>query len=146
MPLSLPKIPFLVHAVIETPAALTFIFRPSSHVSPLPPDAGLLLQSLGGLLLASNLIALIFINRPFDYVTRRVALALAFWHLWPCYRAVVRLGRRADSQRRSKENEAATGKTLGGPAVHLAVHLVLLAMFMSSSLLGSVQKPVITSL
>ncbi|KAK7424763.1 hypothetical protein QQX98_000346 [Neonectria punicea] len=138
MPLSLPTIPFLLHAAIETPAALTFIFRPSSHVSPLHPDAALLIQSLGGLLLASNLIALVFVRRPFDHVSRHVALALAFWHLWPCYRAVVRLARRADGRNRSAGDDAATGKTLGGPAVHLVVHVVLLAMFLSAWLFGHV--------
>ncbi|KAH7019328.1 hypothetical protein EDB80DRAFT_869992 [Ilyonectria destructans] len=86
MPISVSTSPFLCHILIETPAALTFILRPSSHVSPLPPSAALLLQSLGGLLLASNLIALIFVRRPLDDVARHVALALAFWHMWPCYR------------------------------------------------------------
>ncbi|KAH8729458.1 hypothetical protein BGZ61DRAFT_529660 [Ilyonectria robusta] len=137
MPISVSTIPFLCHILIETPAALTFILRPSSHVSPLPPSAGLLLQSLGGLLLASNLIALIFVRRPLDDVARHVALALAFWHMWPCYRAVVRLSRRADGEIRSGE-EAATGKTLGGPAVHLLIHSVLLVMFLGTWMLGDV--------
>ncbi|KAF7542215.1 hypothetical protein G7Z17_g11785 [Cylindrodendrum hubeiense] len=138
MPLSLSTTPFLLHILIETPAAITFILRPSSHVSPLPPSAGLIIQSLGGLLLASNLIALIFVRRPLDGIARQVALALAFWHLWPCYRAVVRLNHRADGEI-GRGEAAGTGKTLGGPAVHLAIHSILLVMFLCTWLHGDVQ-------
>ncbi|KAF4979551.1 hypothetical protein FZEAL_4255 [Fusarium zealandicum] len=129
--------PFLIHALIETPAALTFILRPSSHLQPLTPPAALLLQSLGGLLLTSNLIALIFVRRPFDDVARHVALAFAFWHIWPCYRACVRLRGSA-----LEEEAPATTRTLGGPVVHLGVHLVLLTMFLGVWQFGNVQNSV----
>ncbi|KAI6775803.1 hypothetical protein HG530_002561 [Fusarium avenaceum] len=124
--LSTSTIPFLIHALIETPAAFTFIFRPSSQLQPLPPSAALILQSFGGLLLTSNLIALILIRRPFDDVARQASLAFSFWHLWPCYRAYMRMNGYA------KEEEASTTKTLGGPVVHLGVHVVLLTMFLVS--------------
>lgn len=123
--------PFVAHALIETPAAFTFIFKPSSQLQPLPPSAALIVQSFGGLLLATNLIALVFIRRPFDDVARHVALAFAFWHIWPCYRAYMRMSGY------TKEDEASTTKTLGGPVVHLGVHIVLLTMFLGTWLFGN---------
>ncbi|KAF5670583.1 hypothetical protein FHETE_4490 [Fusarium heterosporum] len=129
--LSTSMIPFLVHVLIETPAAFTFIFRPSSQLQPLPPSAALILQSFGGLLLTSNLIALILIRRPFDDVTRQAALAFSFWHIWPCHRAYMRMCGY------TKEDEASTTKTLGGPVVHLGVHAALLTMFLGTWYFGN---------
>ncbi|KAF5601910.1 hypothetical protein FPCIR_2151 [Fusarium pseudocircinatum] len=129
--LATATIPFLIHTLIETPAALTFILKPSSQLQPLPPSAALILQSFGGLLLTSNLIALIFIRRPFDDATRQAALAFSFWHLWPSYRAYRRMNGYTE-----EEEEAPTTKTLGGPLVHLGVHIVLLAMFLGTWYFG----------
>jgi hypothetical protein len=123
--------PFLVHALIETPAALTFILKPSTQLQPLPPAAALIVQSFGGSILATNLIALVLIRRPFDDVARHVALAFAFWHIWPCYRAYMRINGY------TKEEESSTTKTLGGPVVHLGVHIVLLTMFLCTWLFGN---------
>ncbi|KAJ4190190.1 hypothetical protein NW755_005329 [Fusarium falciforme] len=124
-------IPFVIHALVETPAALSFILYPSLHLQPLTPAATLLLQSLGGLLLTSNLIALIFARRPFDDVSRQVAIAFAFWHVWPCYRAYTRL-----SGRGLEGDTPETRSTLGGPVVHLGVHSILLTMFLYTWYLG----------
>ncbi|KAF5000757.1 hypothetical protein FGRMN_1525 [Fusarium graminum] len=129
--LSTTMIPFLIHVLIETPAALTFIFRPSSQLQPLLPSAALILQSFGGLLLTSNLIALILIRRPFDDITRQAALAFCFWHIWPCHRAYMRMSGY------TKEDEASTTKTLGGPVVHLGVHIALLTMFLGTWYFGN---------
>ncbi|KAF4965085.1 hypothetical protein FSARC_7075 [Fusarium sarcochroum] len=123
--------PFLIHALIESPAAFTFIFRPSSQLQPLPASAALILQSFGGLLLTSNLIALAFVRRPFDDVARHVALAFSFWHIWPCYRAYMRLNGRLEGEAPS------TTKTLGGPVVHLGVHVVMLTMFLCTWYFGN---------
>ncbi|KAG8671235.1 hypothetical protein FPOAC2_04564 [Fusarium poae] len=122
--------PFLVHALIETPAALTFILKPSTQLQPLPPAAALIVQSFGGCILATNLIALVFLRRPFDDVAQHVALAFAFWHIWPCYRAYMRMSGYT-------EEGATTTKTLGGPVVHLGVHVVLLTMFLGTWLFGN---------
>jgi hypothetical protein len=119
--LSPSRLPFVIHAAIETAAAFTFILKPASHLTPLSPAAGLLLQSKGGLLLFTNLICVIFLSRPVDETTRSVALAFAFWHLWPCYRAAVRLQYMADTEE---------PRPLGGPVVHLGVHLGLLLLFL----------------
>jgi hypothetical protein len=119
------KFPFLFHIIIATPAGLTFIFRSSRQLSPLTPAARLILQCYGGCLLFTNLIALIFLTRPFDETTRLVAFAFASWHLWPSYRAVVRIQRGIDTQ-------GQLGGTLGEPVVHLVVHLVAFVMFLGS--------------
>lgn len=122
--------PFLVHFLIETPAALTFILRPSSQVPNPTPSVALILQSFGGLLLSTNLTALVFFRRDFDDAARLAALAYAFWHLWPCYRAWMRIRGGIDTQ-------GAQGRTLGGPPVHLLCHVVLLLMFLASGMCGS---------
>lgn len=123
------QLPFLVHDAIAIFAGLTFIFRPSAQLRPLTPGAELILQCYGGMILFTCLISLIFFRRPFDETSRLVALAFAFWHLWPSYRAVVRLQRGIDT-------EGPLGRTLGGPAVHLTVHVILVAMFVRSAITG----------
>lgn len=128
-------IPFIIHALVETPAALSFILNPSSQLQPLTPSAALLLQSLGGLLLTTNLVALVFARRPLDDVGRQVALAFAFWHVWPCYRACVRLNR-GGQQQHLEGDTPETRRTLGGPVVHLGAHLILLTMFLYTWYLG----------
>lgn len=126
--ISLAKAPFLVHDVIATAAALTFIFRPGRQLQPLSDSATLILQSYGGCLLFTNLISLIFLVRPVvDDTTRHVALAFAFWHTWPSYRAIVRMRHGIDTQ-------GEMGKTLGGPITHLSVHVLLFGMFLYTAL------------
>ncbi|KAI9151635.1 hypothetical protein HJFPF1_08843 [Paramyrothecium foliicola] len=120
--ISVSQLPFLVHAVVETAAGFSFILSPASQLSPLTPAATLILQSKGGLLLFSNLICLIFLRRPIDETTQSVALAFAFWHLWPCHRAVVRLQSGMDKNKPQ-------GQLLGGPVVHLGAHLALFLLF-----------------
>lgn len=126
---SQPQLPFLVHDAIATVAGFTFVLRPSAQIRPLTPGAELILQCYGGLILFTCLISLIFFRRPFDETSRLVSLAFAFWHVWPSYRAIVRL-------RRGIDTDGALGKTLGGPGVHLAVHAILLVMFMRSGFMS----------
>ena len=122
------KLPFVLHAVVETIAAVTFIFRPETQLPNPSLDARLVLQSFGGLLLSTSLVAAAVASQPVsDQTTRLVGASLAFWHLWPCYRAVVRISQ-------GSGEEGPEVKTLGGPPVHLGVHLVLLFMFTGSAL------------
>lgn len=122
--ISLAKAPFLIHDIIATAAALTFILRPGRQLQPLSESAKLILQCYGGCILFTNLISLIFLVRPvIDDTTRHVALAFAFWHAWPSYRAVVRLQYGIDTQ-------GEMGKTLGGPILHLGIHGLLFFMFL----------------
>ncbi|KAK1725280.1 hypothetical protein CaCOL14_012977 [Colletotrichum acutatum] len=125
------KLPFLFHIAIETAAACSFILRPGSQLTNPPAAAQLVLQQFGGLLLTTNLICLIFVSRPFDEMSRQVAAALAFWHVWPCWRAYVRLTKpEVDGLGKERGEEAkATQRTLGGPAVHLAVHVGMFLLF-----------------
>ncbi|OHE93053.1 hypothetical protein CORC01_11610 [Colletotrichum orchidophilum] len=128
------KLPFLLHIAIETAAACSFIFKPGSQLSNPPAAAQLVLQQFAGLLLSTNLICLIFISRPFDKTSRQVAAALAFWHVWPCCRAYVRL-KRPEVDGLGKEKGEATLKTLGGPAVHLSVHVGMFLLFVRTAMM-----------
>ncbi|ROT42515.1 hypothetical protein SODALDRAFT_326676 [Sodiomyces alkalinus F11] len=127
--------PFLLHATVETAAAISFISHPDSQL-PRPvsssPAARLILESLGGLLLSTNLICLIFLVRPvFDETSRLVAASLAFWHVWACRRAWVRL-----TTDKVAESGTTPARTFGGPAVHLGVHVVLLGSLLSAAVVS----------
>ncbi len=131
------KLPFILHATIETLAASSFILKPEGQLPSPNLETRLVLQQLGGLLLSTNLICLGCVFKPvFDDTSRTVAASLAFWHLWPMRRAWVRLSKAADAK--AKEGQVdpdKVGKTLGGPAVHFAVHLALANMLAGVALL-----------
>ncbi|TKW57784.1 hypothetical protein CTA1_404 [Colletotrichum tanaceti] len=129
------KLPFLLHVAIETAAACSFILNPASQLPAPTAAVRLVLQSFGGLLLSTNLTCLIFVARPFDGTSKLVAASLAFWHVWPCWRAYVRLTR-PDVDGGVKEKDELVRKTLGGPGVHLAVHAGLFLLFVGAALLG----------
>ena len=121
-----PQWPFALHAVVETAAALSFIFTPEKQLPGCSPAAKLILRQYGGLLLSSNAVCLAVLLEPgFGHTSRLIAAGLGTYHIWPCYRACMRL--RSDSI--GPRHEAAS-LTLGGPAFHLAVHLVCFGMFM----------------
>jgi hypothetical protein len=127
--MSFAKLPFLIHILVASCSALTFIFRPHRQLQPLSHSAAIILQCYGGCILFTNLISLIFLVRPVvDETTKLVALAFAFCHAWPSYRAVTRLQNNLDVQ-------GELGNTLGGPIVHLGVHGLLLFMFLQAGLL-----------
>ena len=135
-----PKWPFAAHAVIETAAALTFLLAPERQLPRCPPAARPILRQYGALLLTSNLVCIAVLLEPgpgFARLPRLIAAALAFYHVWPCFRAYTRLrpaGRRSSC---SGQDDKRTRSTLGGPAVHLAVHLLCFVMFMSAAIFGS---------
>ncbi|KAI1632911.1 hypothetical protein F4809DRAFT_57767 [Biscogniauxia mediterranea] len=119
------KLPFAAHAVIETVAALSFIFRPDAQLPGCSPAARLILRQYGGLLLASSFVcAAVLVADPgledATMMMRLLAVALGTYHVWPCHRAWVRL-------------RSGSSATLGGPALHLVVHLVCLGLFMFSA-------------
>ncbi|KAL0934157.1 uncharacterized protein CTRU02_210956 [Colletotrichum truncatum] len=130
--MQLSNLPFVLHVIIETAAAASFIFKPASQLPNPSVAARLVLESFGGLLLTTNLICLIFVSRPeFDGTSRLVAISLAFWHVWPCRRAYVRLTNPAVDGKTSDQ-----AKTLGGPAAHLAVHFALFSLFVGAAFFG----------
>lgn len=125
-----PALPFFLHAFTEFLASSTFLITPSSHIPSPSPQATLVSQLLGGSLLHSALVAVIFAFRgEWDDTARRAALAFAVWHVFPCYRALVRLRTGMEGGEQKLES-----KIVGGPAVHLLIHGVLLALFLRSGL------------
>ncbi|KJR83207.1 uncharacterized protein SPSK_04645 [Sporothrix schenckii 1099-18] len=131
----LARLAFLLHAAIETPAAATFLFAPHRQVSPtlLASATGggevvLLLQNYGGLLASSVLLSLVMAtwSSP-GHLRGLVALALGSYHLFPSRRAFIRQTQRIGLQ-------GPQGRTLGGPAVHLAVHVACFVALTSAGL------------
>lgn len=123
-PMLLFKLPFLLHLIIETPAAYTFFFSPERQLHDCSPAARLILQQHGALLAASNLICIpVCVKLGMGDTDRMIAFALGFYHIWPCRRAYRRLSRVV------VPGDVNASAVLGGPMVHLAVHLVLLGMF-----------------
>ncbi|KAK4676990.1 hypothetical protein QC764_409245 [Podospora pseudoanserina] len=130
VPTPLLKLPLLLHLLTETPASLSFLFFPHSQLPSASPQALLILQNYGGLLLSTNLITLIFLLRPnFDSLSALVALSLGSYHIWPIYRACARLNL-AQGKRKNEE------KILGGPVVHFWVHVFCLVSLVGSGVFG----------
>lgn len=120
----LAKLPFVLHAVIETAAALSFIFTPDRQLPGCNVAAKLILRQYGGLLLSTNLICLAILSEPgFSPLARLLAAALGTYHIWPCYRAYIRIYHDLGVSVEKKP-------VLGGPQLHLMVHLVCLVFFM----------------
>ncbi|KAI1757891.1 hypothetical protein F4782DRAFT_475556 [Xylaria castorea] len=119
----LGKLPFAIHAAVETAAGISFIVRPESQLAGCTPAAKLILRQYGGLLLASSMVCLIIIADPgFNTTTTRLlAAALGSYHAWPCHRALTRIR----TEMRVKEESV-----FGGPFAHLLVHVVCLSLFL----------------
>lgn len=107
-------------------ASVSFLVQPSAQLrSPHPPpDAVLICQSYAGLLLATNAFCLLFLKsrgmHRFDDTGTMLTASLAIYHAFPIRRAWVRIQRGGHSH----NNEAAVA--LGGPVLHLVIHLLLL--------------------
>ncbi|KAK3898215.1 hypothetical protein C8A05DRAFT_19153 [Staphylotrichum tortipilum] len=122
-----------LHLLTELPASLSFLLAPTAQLPSASPDARLILRNFGGLLMATNLLCVVLlfhhqnptatIRGGCDDDDRLIALlcgCLGTYHLWPCYRAYARLkGGKGSGMRGEKA-------VLGGPAVHLVVHVVCL--------------------
>ena len=114
MPRLLLSLPFWLHFLIELPASMNFFLNPSEQLSSPAPQAHPIIKQYAVLLFVSTLIALIFALRPIDGTSRNVAGALSVYHLAPLVRAGSRIA----------EGSGEYGKGLGGPMLHLAVHLL----------------------
>ncbi|KAI0102255.1 hypothetical protein GGR51DRAFT_527603 [Nemania sp. FL0031] len=123
------KLAFLMHAIIETAAGLSFILHPEGQLPGCTPTAKLILRQYGGLLLASSMACLVVvIDSSLDSTTMRLlAVALGSYHIWPCYRALIRI--QTETRHRAKE-----ASVLGGPPVHLLVHAVCLSLFVHTAI------------
>ncbi|KAH6681202.1 hypothetical protein F5X68DRAFT_27515 [Plectosphaerella plurivora] len=133
-----PKLPLVLHVLVESAAATSFILKPSSQIKDPSLEVQLVLQTLGGLLLSTNLVSLAVIFRPgFDNTSRLLAAALASWHAWPMRRAWVRLSvAKGDRVKQKKGKEEHV--VFGGPLVHLVVHAVLGITLLGSAMFGGI--------
>jgi hypothetical protein len=112
---SLLKAPLLFHALLETTAALSFLFYPQVQHPTAATDleTKLILRSYGGLLLSTAVLCAGFYFREgFDDPARIVSGAMAVYHVFPIARAWMKL--------RMTNVRGAT--FCGGPAVHFLVH------------------------
>lgn len=123
-----PKIPFALHAIVETAAALSFMITPEKQIPGCSEATRLVLRQYGGLLLSTNYICIFILCQPhFSDTGRLIAAALGTYHGWPSYRAYVRLTRKLPE-------DAASGSILGGPWLHLVLHILLLVLFLWASI------------
>ncbi|CAK7564951.1 MAG: hypothetical protein SEPTF4163_002857 [Sporothrix epigloea] len=150
---TLAQLAFLLHAAVETPAAVTFIFMPERQLSSdfvasqvgkgSGTEVTLLLHNLGGLLASSVALSLVVAiwgcttasnSTPSGSTSigisaalrGGIALALGGYHLFPCRRAYLRQKYRIGINGRH-------GNTLGGPSVHLVVHIVCFVALLSAA-------------
>jgi len=133
---SLHKLPFWLHSLIELIPSGVFLVNPTSQFyackttsdlqsagpqcyrsTDIPtPGAEAMIRQYGVLLFVSVLISIIFAIRKVDVTSRQVAAALTLYHLAPIVRATSRLW------------GGETGwlpDDMGGPWVHLIVHIIL---------------------
>ncbi|KAF7504024.1 hypothetical protein GJ744_002903 [Endocarpon pusillum] len=83
--------PFLLHAMVETPASLSFFLNPSGQLQNCTPQVHAVIRQYAVLLFSSVLVALCFAFKDPDELSGQAAGALAIYHLAPVVRATGRL-------------------------------------------------------
>ena len=135
------KAALTLHLLTETPASLSFLLTPGTQLPGASPEARLILRNFGGLLLATNLacLALLGGGRVHDDGGDRVmalfCAGLGTYHVWPIYRAWVRMG----GEKREGDGSPRGKKVLGGPVVHFGVHVVCLVALEGGGVVGLLQ-------
>jgi len=109
---------FLIHIVIELPASLSFCLFPSRQLGTYTPHAHPVIRQYAALLFASVLVAMVFLRRPMDDMSGKVAGALAIYHVAPSLRSLGRLKRQARLRELTILSEA---------SLYLLVHVVCCA-------------------
>lgn len=115
------------HLLVEVPASLSFILGARKQLrEPNPsPEAVLICQSYGGLLLSANVLCFLLLyfngNGGVDGALSMVTTSLAVYHVFPIRRAWARIR----SQGGLGRGWAQQADVLGGPYVHLVVHVLL---------------------
>lgn len=107
------NLPFLLHAIVETPASLNFFLFPSNQLGAHTPNAHAVIRQYACLLLASVWVSLAFIQRPPDALSGQVAGAFSFYHIAASIRASSRM-----QQHVSKANHTVSSEAI----LHLVVH------------------------
>lgn len=129
----------LFHVLIEAPASLSFLLdAPKQLREARPsPEAVLVCQSYGGLLVATNVLCVLLLycrgSTNFDDASAIVAASLAIYHVMPLRRAWARI--KAQDAGRGWLQQA---DAMGGPYVHFTVHALLLVSLTWAGLHGIV--------
>jgi hypothetical protein len=109
------SLPFLMHAIIETPASFNFFVFPSDQLGKHTPNAHAIVRQYACLLLASVLVSLSFAQHPPDVLSGQVAGAFSLYHIAASVRAGSRLQRQMSETKHIVFSEA---------FLHLVVHSV----------------------
>lgn len=106
---------FVLHAAVEVPAAITFMFQPSKQFGIYTPYAHAVVRQYALLLVSSVLISACFASRPVDDLTRTVAGSLAIYHVGPSLRSWGRL---------RSQGQQSLPVLLSEAALYLVVHVL----------------------
>lgn len=118
---------FMLHIIIEVPAAINFMVQPSKQLGIYTPHAHAIIRQYAVLLVSSILISVIFVSRPLDSLTRNVAGSLAIYHVGPFLRSWSRLQSQAKQSLPVLLSEA---------ALYLICHLLCGMTLISCCLVG----------
>jgi len=123
--LSRMKIPtdqagLLLHLMVELPASINFLLRPSATLSVPQPQAHAVIRQYALLLMSTNLIVLALLMREMDQLSGKIAGALVLYHIGPIARAL------------SRVKNQASGSVLGGPKLHAFVHVLCVVTLVTS--------------
>lgn len=110
----------LLHLIVEVPASMNFLLRPSATLSIPQPQAHAVIRQYALLLMSTNLIALALLMREMDQLSGKIAGALALYHIGPITRAFSRIQKRE------------SGSVLGGPRLHAFVHVLCAVTLVTS--------------
>lgn len=111
-----------LHLVIETIAAINFLFRPSATLAEPQPHSHGVIRQYAVLLLSTNIIVAVVLKRAVsDEITEQIAAAVALYHAAPLVRASSKI-------RKGKSDDA-----LGWPWLHAVAHLVCAVSLVAAS-------------
>lgn len=117
--LSQYQLPFVLHLLVEIPASINFLLAPAFQLERSDTNGRAVIRQYATLLLSMNIIATIFVFRAADKTTGDVAGAMAVYHVAPTARALYTILRGGPGVRREAH-------ALGGPIIHLIVHITCL--------------------
>ena len=119
---SLATLALTLHLIIEVPASINFLLKPTATLPPSQTHGHGLIRQYGLLLLSINIIIGVLLSRSVDLLTQQVAGALALYHVGPVIRAVSRI------------QHQDLGGALGGPWLHAFLHVICAVSLAISSM------------